>query len=633
MSVDESLTSSSLTQSGGAYPVQPSVPTLRGRRGFALNPLVNLPLNTPTVPSSSSEGVESPSKSFHSAYELGNVLGAGAMSVVRIATRKSDGKLLAVKCIHTEDEELIDATRREYSLLRGARHPSIVRVEALHQGRQSLWLSMELCDGGSLDARIRRVGVLKEGDASRMFLQLLQGVDFLHSKRVVHRDIKPANLLLQGDLQRLKITDFNCAKQVGFGTVRMLTERGTHNFNAPELRFGRHWNERIDIWSSGLCLYFMLRGELALNIMDRDTAKFIIQFGRLPPVCWEHVPNLLQNLVLQCLAVESCDRPPAMELLMHPALAIAKQQQELREGVFHGHQTTWLEFTQSSCSSPKAGRILFNSPRLHGRVSSGKDSVCPLSPTWSDIPKNRFTMLPSCGLVAIVTGIIRTGSVGEATKLSPLPGERRRRSRQLETCPNLQQILLGGQFANLSEEPFSPLLRSDCTTAISSVTHRGEDLHDDEVSDDDDLEDKGLDLQRHLVRRVSGDATMPFTDSYPKLLVSPAASTCAVSSWRERRSGVDSLHRLAEAHCERTARGPILQGRSSSHHMNRACTDESEEALVSRPSSVVPRDGSCDQADALVSPKIKVLHRARFRRRRFFTTHGASTDLGEDKFT
>ncbi|CAE8585053.1 unnamed protein product, partial [Polarella glacialis] len=127
--------------------------------------------------------------------------------------------------------------------------------------------------------------VLKEADAASCFLQLLQGVDYIHSKRIVHRDLKPANLLLKSEGQLLLvITDFNCAKQIGDSGARMLTERGTHHFSAPELRFGRLWNERIDIWSSGLCLYYMLRGELAFNIMDRETAKYMIQYARVPAV-------------------------------------------------------------------------------------------------------------------------------------------------------------------------------------------------------------------------------------------------------------------------------------------------------------------------------------------------------------
>jgi serine/threonine protein kinase len=183
---------------------------------------------------------------------------------------------------------------------------------------------MEFCHLGSLESYVLEKGVLSEPSAVYLFQQLLFGVNYLHLKRIVHRDLKPANVLLQsGDEDRsrphLKITDFNSAKQIGSGPGAsiMLSERGTQAFSAPELRFGRFWNERVDIWASGMCFYYMLHAEAPFNISAKGNAN-LLRSGRLPDLAWGDVSSLAKNATLQCLTVEMRDRPAAMELMLHP---------------------------------------------------------------------------------------------------------------------------------------------------------------------------------------------------------------------------------------------------------------------------------------------------------------------------
>jgi len=184
---------------------------------------------------------------------------------------------------------------------------------------------MDLCNGGSVESRISRHGSFSPGTAQALFLQLLRGMNYLHLKRVVHRDIKPANMMLHRDISILRITDFNSAKRIGnsAGSSVMLTDRGTHVYSAPELRFGRLWNERIDIWAAGLSLYYMVRAKLPFDNQDRAVAK-LLSMGQLPNINWDGFPALLRALLQQCLLVDMQDRPPALELLEHPAFYSSK---------------------------------------------------------------------------------------------------------------------------------------------------------------------------------------------------------------------------------------------------------------------------------------------------------------------
>merc|ERR1712216_322655 len=195
-------------------------------------------------------------------------------------------------------------------------------MESIHESPSCLWICMELCAEGSVGRFVSDRGCFDDRflHDHGHFGQLLRAVNYLHRKRIVHRDLKPDNLLLHRGARVVKICDFNSARQIGSSFCScMLTDRGTREFTAPELRFGHMWNERVDIWALGLCFYFMLIGRLPFDIQSRQVAE-VLSLGKLPSMQWEGASELHQNLILSCLAINMRDRPPAMQLLKHAAL-------------------------------------------------------------------------------------------------------------------------------------------------------------------------------------------------------------------------------------------------------------------------------------------------------------------------
>merc|ERR1712129_301869 len=96
------------------------------------------------------------------------------------------------------------------------------------------------------------------------------------------------NLLLADENKTtLKIADFNSAKLLHSGgrSSVMLSARGTQLYVAPELRFGLQWNERVDVWASGLCIYFMCCAQQPFSSASRRNAR-LLQQGYLPVVDW-----------------------------------------------------------------------------------------------------------------------------------------------------------------------------------------------------------------------------------------------------------------------------------------------------------------------------------------------------------
>lgn len=355
------------------------------------------------------------------------------MSVVRLARRRADGEQVAVKCVVSADEEVQQLAREEFLLMRELNHPGIVRASALYQSGYESWMCMEFCSNGSVQSYVEHHGVCQESAALALFLQLLRGVNYLHRKRIVHRDCKPANLLLQSRATWLKIADFNSAKRVGTGgSGLMLTDRGTHLYSAPELRFGRLWNERVDVWACGLCLFFMLRSELPFNVVSSSVAKTLLS-GRLPEVRWEGIGDFTRNLIQQCLTVNMQDRPPAMELLVHPV---------------------WCDADSPGCcdheQDPCTGRGVCLPPKAADpRRGSGP---------WCEELRDLFAWLPGCGLLAVRLRRSRTairepapsaGAAVNATASAPPPAEA---ASTVETPwpPTLQPVLRRPSLASSS---------------------------------------------------------------------------------------------------------------------------------------------------------------------------------------
>jgi serine/threonine protein kinase len=272
------------------------------------------------------------------------VLGQGTHAVVKRALRKGEGgSAVAVKEVRTlRDEELCAVIRKEFEILKSLKHPSITEVYDLFfsSDLSKAWLCMELVRGHTLQMLVETQNAIPEVTMSPLFEQLTSAVCYLHTKRIVHRDLKPDNLLVSDGLGRLRICDFNCARQIASGA--MLTNRsGTLLFAAPEmLSGGRIFGEQVDIWAIGMCLYFALAGN----------EKFMSQVGRRAKnpkaynlfLCnrewhmeWIKCLELPKNapvveVLWGCWNPDPSKRPEAILLLSHPWVCQASQYSPVR---------------------------------------------------------------------------------------------------------------------------------------------------------------------------------------------------------------------------------------------------------------------------------------------------------------
>ncbi|KAJ9496146.1 Cyclin-dependent kinase catalytic subunit [Exophiala xenobiotica] len=208
-------------------------------------------------------------------YQKIEKIGEGTYGVVYKARDLSNaGRIVALKKIRLEaDDEGVPSTAiREISLLKEMNDPNIVRLlNIVHADGHKLYLVMEFLDldlkkymealpvseggrgkalpeGSAMD--MQRLGLGKDM-VKKFMAQLVEGVRYCHSHRILHRDLKPQNLLIDRE-GNLKLADFGLARAFGVPLRTYTHEVVTLWYRAPEILLGgRQYSTGVDMWSVG----------------------------------------------------------------------------------------------------------------------------------------------------------------------------------------------------------------------------------------------------------------------------------------------------------------------------------------------------------------------------------------------
>ena len=208
-------------------------------------------------------------------YDVGRLLGQGTFAKVYYGRSVDTNQSVAIKMIDKDKVMkvgLMDQIKREISVMRIAKHPNVVELYEVMATKTRIYFVMEYCKGGELFNKVAK-GKLRDDVAWKYFHQLINAVDFCHSRQVYHRDIKPENLLLD-DNENLKVSDFglsalaDCKRQDGL----LHTTCGTPAYVAPEVINRKGYDgTKADIWSCGVVLFVLLAGYLPFhdsNLME-----------------------------------------------------------------------------------------------------------------------------------------------------------------------------------------------------------------------------------------------------------------------------------------------------------------------------------------------------------------------------
>ncbi len=258
-------------------------------------------------------------------------LGAGAMA---ITYRARDTVLNSVVALKVIDRKVAQNPGARSRFLREARaaanihHPNVAQVTYYGEQDGECFYAMELVEGETLEARVRRDGPMPLAVALEIIEQAVRALAVAEVCGVVHRDIKPSNLMLESDASEtlmLKVIDYGVAKVMGPQAEPGAEQTqagfiGTPAFASPEQFAGAGHSPidtRSDIYSLGVTLWYLLCGRTPFvgrtmeEIRARQTSELPLEQLRSL-----HLPGQVIALLKSMLAPDPKDRPQtARELL------------------------------------------------------------------------------------------------------------------------------------------------------------------------------------------------------------------------------------------------------------------------------------------------------------------------------
>jgi len=195
-------------------------------------------------------------------YRLVRPLGAGGMAEVWLA-RRADGSFerevaLKLPMLSRLRKDLASRFARERDILAGLEHPNIARMYDAGVSAERLpYLAMEYVQGEPLTTSCdaHRLGIRER---LKLFLQVLDAVQYAHGHHVIHRDIKPSNILVT-DSGQVRLLDFGVAKLLAqeddqTELTQLYGRALTQEYASPELVRGDTIDARADVYSSGVVL-------------------------------------------------------------------------------------------------------------------------------------------------------------------------------------------------------------------------------------------------------------------------------------------------------------------------------------------------------------------------------------------
>ncbi|KAK9281127.1 hypothetical protein L1049_004020 [Liquidambar formosana] len=328
-------------------PIQPPPPTTpanrsRPRRRSDLTlPLpqrdlslaVPLPLppssssSSSTTTASSSSSTNAPSTSHNSAQlnfsqlERVNRIGSGSGGTVYKVLHRPTGRVFALKVIYGHHD---DSTRlqicREIEILRDVDNPNVVKCHDMFDHNGEIQVLLEYMDGGSLEG----THIPHEPSLADLARQILCGLCYLHSRKIVHRDIKPSNLLINARHQ-VKIADFGVSRILAQTMDNCNSSVGTIAYMSPErintdLNHGLYDGYAGDIWSLGVSILEFYLGRFPFAVgRQGDWASLMMAICMSqPPEAPPAASREFREFIACCLQRDPARRWPARNLLRHP---------------------------------------------------------------------------------------------------------------------------------------------------------------------------------------------------------------------------------------------------------------------------------------------------------------------------
>lgn len=242
-------------------------------------------------------------------YSIIEKIGQGGMGEVYKAVHTKLDQTVAIKVLSSE-YSLNPSMRKRF--INEARiqakfsHPNLVNIFNLVERDSNVFIVMEYINGGTLEQYLENSNVLTEDESISISKQVLNALQFMHSKGVVHRDIKPSNIMFT-EGGEVKVADFGIAKVMNEATKHTKTGMlGSVIYVSPEQILGEKTSIATDIYSFGITLYRMVTGRTPF----RGNSEYKVMQGHLkekpiPPIKFNsNISKSLNKIILKSISKE-----------------------------------------------------------------------------------------------------------------------------------------------------------------------------------------------------------------------------------------------------------------------------------------------------------------------------------------
>ncbi|KAM7385483.1 hypothetical protein PAMP_001565 [Pampus punctatissimus] len=270
-------------------------------------------------------------------WEIIGELGDGAFGKVYKAQNKQNGTLAAAKVIDTKTEDELEDYMVEIDILASCNHQYIVKLLDAFYFEGKLWILIEFCAGGAVDAIMLELErPLTEPQIRVVCKQTLDALCYLHENKVIHRDLKAGNILLslEGDV---KLADFGVSAKNTKTLQRRDSFIGTPYWMAPEVVMcetskDRPYDYKADIWSLGVTLIELAQIEPPNHEMN--PMRVLLKIAKSEPPTLMHPSRWspeFSDFLRKALDKNVDNRWGPVQLLQHPFVTSVTDSKPLRE--------------------------------------------------------------------------------------------------------------------------------------------------------------------------------------------------------------------------------------------------------------------------------------------------------------
>jgi len=230
-------------------------------------------------------------------YLLKEFIDEGSFGLVWKAINLENKQIVSLKI--PKDQERGDNTLSEGKEFIGNYHSNVISIYSMRRYDGVFIIEMEYFNGHKLSDELCEAGFKSPktfDEIYKLFLQILNGVEYIHSKNICHGDIKPQNILT--DNKNVKITDFGTSKLIDDLFIKTIDGGGTWAYMAPEVAGSNRRYLNSDIYSLGVLLYKFLTGRT-----PHETANQLINNTPYPKPreINDNIPESVEKIIMKLL--------------------------------------------------------------------------------------------------------------------------------------------------------------------------------------------------------------------------------------------------------------------------------------------------------------------------------------------